>query len=299
MPKTPTQRRLEEMFVIGKPMAFNDGRGEPVVVWLQKLNPIQLGQAIRRANAARARIRSVRSAPNSEEYELIWGEVLDLGDHPDLVRTLLAETMVTSEMRAEAQLAAEEEWSDEEYLQGLRDTWNDGMSLRHLAEPDPESTRVFDELKRFETKVAEMTHDEVEAARVELESQSIEDLRARAMERQMRHLGGAAWMDEIRRCELWLGVRTPCAVCADVVAERVDSSTPHAGPHRERYFLDRAEVEELQGEPLNALLAAYQELSVDVVEGKDSGPTQDSESSSGSQPEPATEPGSGPVTASV
>lgn len=295
MPKVPTQRRLEQMYVIGRPLTFDDGKG-PVTVWLQKLNPIQLQQTLRRANAARARVRSVKSAPTSDEYDLIWCEVLDIGDHADLVRTLLAETIVSSGMRAEAQLASEEEWADEDYLQGLRDTWSDGMATAHLAEPTEESERVFAELKRFEVAVGESTKGEVDAARVELEALDLDELRRRAFDRQIRHLCGSAWMEELHRCELWLGVRTPCPACID--PGPATKLVEHVA-HRERYFVERADVDELQGEPLHALLAAYADLSVDVIEGKGLGPTPDSESSSGSQPEAAMEPGSGPVDATA
>lgn len=299
MPKIPVKRRLGDLYVTGRPLTFDDGSGRPpIVVWLQKLNPIQLGMALRKANAARSRVRSVRSTPDSEEYGLIWSEVMDIGDRESLIRTLLAETVVVSQIRAEAQLAVEEEWADEDYLQGLKDAWSDGLAVKHLADPDEETSRVFAELQRFDDAAKLMTADDVATARTELESLTDEVLRNRAMDRQITNLAGTAWMEEIHRCELYYGTREPCDVCLAAWDEARPDDRAH-GTHQVRYFGARDEVDELQAVPLQALLMAYQELSVDVTEGKDSGLTPDSENLSESQPEAETADGSGLVDATA
>ena len=60
------------------------------------------------------------------------------------------------------------------------------------------------------------------------------------------------------------------------------------------YFKDRSEIDDLPLEVYVKLQSAYQELSVDPLEGKDSGVTDTSSDLSDSPESPATEPASSP-----
>jgi hypothetical protein len=271
------RRRLEDLYVLGKEITFDDGAGEPVTVWLQKLNPVELSTSLRRANAARSRVRTVRNDPTSDEYQAYWLEVLDFESPEQLAEYLAGERSIRAQEREEARLGAEEEWDKDGYLQGLRDAWVNGMGEAHLLEPDEESQRVLDELNRFAEAATLAAADEVASIRAEFESWTLEALREEAMERVIAYHSNAAWLDEFHRCELWRGVRDPAN-------------------HSRYYFDKREEINNLSATVVNRLSSEYAELSVDVVEGKGSEETPSSSSSSAPADEAGTAVSSGLVT---
>lgn len=262
----PAKRRLEDLYVVGREVTIDDGRGDPVVVWMQKLNPVELNSVMRIANATRARIRSVRSDKNSDEYMSMWLDVLEWERKEDLIEYLVAESLMRIQERHEAELAAEEEWSEDNYLQGLRDAWEDGLRERHMTEPeDPEVRRVLAELERFSKEADERAADDIAAARAELAELPVEVLQERALDRVINYRSNAAWLEEFHRAELLYGIR------------QVEN-------HKAYYFTSRAQLDQLTGEVLSALFAEYSQLSVDVTEGKDSEGTPTSSDSSDRSP---------------
>jgi len=272
-----TRRRLEDLYITGKELIFDDGNGEPVVIWLQKLNPIDMGSCMRRAGAARAKVSSVRSDPESDAYQALWSEVLDVGtSETGLVDYLAAEVVITAQETAEAKVGAEEEWSKDGYLQGLRDSWEESLSDKYNEDPeDEDALRVHDELKKFADQATVVAEEMIAENRAELETESRSVLQEKVMERVIQYRSNAAWLDEFHRAQLWMGVRDP-------------------KNHRERYFTNRETIEQLSGPVLTRLLNEYQALSVDISEGKDSRQTLDSSPSSEPSPKEATPVSSGP-----
>jgi len=267
---------LEDLYIVGKELSFDDGGGEKVTVWLQKLNPVELSTALRRANAARARVLTARTQPDSEEHQSFWLEVLDFETKESLVEYLINERGVRIQERAEAELASHDEWAKDGYLQGLRDAWEDGLSERHVMEPDEESERVLNEINRFVDDAAKIVAPEMDELRATYESTVIDDLRDEVFTKILSYRGNTAWLDEFHRCELWKGVRDP-------------------KDRRAYYFEKREDLDYLTASITNQLMAEYASLSVDVVEGKDSEETPSSSNSSAPANEAATGASSGLV----
>lgn len=265
----PAKRRLQDLYVVGKDETFPDDQGEPITVWLQKLNPVESGEAMRKANAARARVLSVQFAPESDAYQALWLEVLEMGDRDALVTYLSGEPILRALEREEARLSFEEPWVTDGYLVGLKDAWEAGLEERHLLAPDEESERVWADLQRFAALVQEVVDEEAATIRASFEAKSDDELRKLALERVITYQSNAAWLDEMHKCELWKGVREP-------------------DDHSALYFATRPEVDALQREVLQRLLNAYAELSVDVTEGKGSEETPASSTSSASADGAAT-----------
>lgn len=270
------KRRLEDLYVIGKEVSFDDGSGDVITVWLQKLNPVELSTALRRANAARSRVRSVKSDPESDEYQSYWLEVLDFETKDSLALYLSGEKTMSLQEREEAKLAAEEEWAEHDYLQGLKDAWLGGLADQHQTDPDDETTRVRDELARFSDTAGVIVTQESEAIIADLMAKDIELLQEEALERVIAYHANVAWLDEFHRCELWRGVRDPAK-------------------HTIYYFDKRDQIDSLSAVVANRLYAEYADLSVDVTEGKGSEETPNSSSSSAPAVEAATEVSSGLV----
>lgn len=285
-----SKRRLEDLFVRGDFQTFDDGKGEPITVWLQKLSPIETSSALRRAGAARARVRAVKSDRGSDDYLDLWLEVEQWEAADSLIDYLLAETQAEVELRVEAQLGAEEEWAEEGYLQGLRDSWADGGEDAWVSDPESpagiEAARVMAELKRFTEAVAAEVDPEVAAARAQLEATPIEALRDQALDRVISYRSSQAWLDEFHLCELFYGVH-------EAVPDAVRPGQWVALPTR--YWRKREDIDRLQAQVLAPLKEAYARLSVDITEGKGSGETPTSSDSSGQPPEPAMGESSGLV----
>lgn len=256
-------RRLTDLYVVGNELKIDDGRHEPETIWVQKLNPVEHETAMRRAAGARAR---VLTGKHEEETEMAQDEAEQLGREV-WVDYLVSDVLGKKVAALEAELAAEEEWSKEDYLQGLKDVWE--ASMEKALEEDPEDAsaiRVRDELSRFRDLLEERINGEREALTQDFESKDDEDLERRVVDRLLQTRADLAWLGEFRKCEVWLSVR------------EVDN-------HRKKYFEGRQEVDDLAHETVMQIMNFYQNLQVDPQEGKDSGATPTSSSSSES-PDP-------------
>lgn len=257
----PKKRRLQDLFVTGKEVSINDGSGDPVVVWIQKLTPVDHETAMRRANARRALFLSIRRMPETEEYQACAMDVYEADDDA-LIAEIVEGELAQKRLAIAAELAADEEWSKDDYLQGLEDAWTENLNERYNEEPeDPEAKRVFIELKRFADTVDERLADEREALMNDRSGYDRDELEQIVIKERIETLADLEWMKEYRKCELWLSIR-------------------ESEDHSKRYFRQRADVDDLAQQVLSPLVVAYQELQVDVVEGKDSGEIPDSSPSS-------------------
>lgn len=277
------KRRLQDLYVVGQELTIDDGKG-PVVVWLQKLNPVENEDALRRANAMRARMLISRNNEDSEEFQVALGEAFDYGNRENLVDYLIENDVAEVRLSRTAEEEAKDKWSKDGYLQGLRDAWvgtPDAPGLKDVYvenKDDPEASRVFGELKKFDNTVEAEIAGEKDRLRRDYEGMAEDDLRRKVAVRFVESRADAAWFREYARAEVYYATREP-------------------DKHKQRYFETRREVDELETAVLLSLQKAYAALKVDPLEGKDSGETEDSSPSSES-PEPVvTDLFSGPLDA--
>lgn len=261
-------RRLSDLYRRGVEVTVADDEGDdPVRVWLQKLNPVENESAIRAANAYRARVLMKKRQPDSEEFLATMNEVIDYSPE-DLVQYLAVYKVATEAEALEAEYAEEKDWTKDDYLQGLRDSWEEGgLKERYFAQDkendilDPEAQTCFDEIERFTTGVDARLEQERTALAKDYEQRSHEELQEMVMDQIFRMQADLQWMMEYHKMELYLGVRNP-------------------ENHKERYFEARAEVDELEAEVVGRLVEEYQTLTVGVTEGKDLPEKEDSSSAS-------------------
>lgn len=275
------KRRLTDMYrVQSDPIVFDDGDGDPITVIVRKLNPVDHEGALRNANAARSRTATLKNNPEDEEYQSQWSQVLEY-DRDDLTRFLLEERRMNRSPILEAELAAEDEWSKEGYLEGLQNSWMEGgLKERYAENPeDVEAKRVLDELERFASKLDEIVQAEVDNFEDDLDRKDVEDLRKMVFDRLMVSAASLAWLHEYRRSEVFYSTRTEDG--------------------KERYFKHRDEVSELPPEIFNRLSEVYQQVAVSVVEGKGLQATETSSLSSDQPESPEPEPDSGPEDAAT
>lgn len=288
-----TTRRVDDLYVLGRPFELSDGKTDaegveplpPVEVWLQKLDPLDADKTLRKANAAKARMLMVRSDEESEEWLEIYADVATF--HVEAMAEFLAtEELAEYEASVEAEQAAEEEWSKDDYLQGLRDAWNgsrDEPGLKEAAEDDPEREKCWAELKRFAEQIAPRVEDEKRRLIEDIKHRPIEELRKDAVRQYIERRASSVWLNEFRICEIAYGVRD-------------------AANHDRYYFgakgketedIDWNRVRRLPPESFAALSNAYGELVVPPQEGKDLPEAPSSSQPSGLSGEVETVPASG------
>lgn len=255
------KRRLTDLYQIGKEITFDDGSGEPVAVYVRKLNPIDQETAIRKANAARARVYATGRDIESDEYAELLSQAIEIGTREDLIAYLIQGRLAEFTEAKEAELAAEEEWAEDSYLEGLREAWEGTLQERYLIDKeDSEARHVYEELQRFAGLVTPYLEDEKAALEQLYVDKDLAELRELVADQLVTISADIAWVREYRKCELWLATRDP--------------------ETKGRYFESRDEVDQLPAEVHNRLMEEYQSLNVSVPEGKDSRATDDSSPSS-------------------
>lgn len=279
------RRRLGDLYVLGKPLTLDDGNG-PVDVWLQKINPVEHEDSLRRAGQARAVHLSYVRDKTSDMFISAAQDTRDFASHDSLVATAISRNLVDFMNRTEAEIAAEEEWSKDDYLQALVDRWqgdelNDDLGLKAVFAKhpeDPEAKRVHDELARYEAQVEKIVAPERERLLEDWKDAPLDELIDIATEKLLERRADNVFMQEAEIWQLYYAVRLP-------------------ENHSKRYFDDVDEVRVLEEPVRTELLMHYALLTVGVTEGKGSeGIPVSSPSSEPSEPE-ATEVSSGPLVA--
>jgi hypothetical protein len=274
------RRRLNDLYVVGRPVIVGEDTPEPVEIWLQKLNPVQNEDALRRANAARTRARAFGKDKDSEEYLDAVANVNDFASREVLIDLSIAEELRLRRSRIEAECAAEDEWAADDYLQGLVDEWEGTPDAPGLKErwaedhDDPEAARVKSEIDRFDEKVRVLVEAEHENLKRDYENTPDDVVLDKAVERVLEQRAVTAFILEYENWQLYYAVRDP-------------------DHHTELYFENVEQVKSLEERTKEILLLNYRELMVEQTEGKDSPGTPGSSPSSEPAEPAETDPSSG------
>lgn len=271
------KRRLTDLYLVGRQESFDDGGGEPVAVWLQKLNSLEQIDAAQAADGQRSVVIAAIRDHDSDLWKQAWTEADRLEGTKELVEYLTVEDEAREQMAQEARLEAEDEWTKDSYLDGLRRAWNeDGLRERYQEDPeDADARRVWTELQRFNDTVREAVEDRMAPLRKEYEDMPVEVLKQKVAERLLEVIARQRWIKEFYRQQIFIGVRDP-------------------ENHRQRYFDTLEEIDILADPMRRKLEMLFDALNVDAMEGKGS-PVSPSSSQPSEQPElVATGAGSGP-----
>jgi hypothetical protein len=265
-------RRLGDLYVRGRELAPSDGEGEPVKVWLAKLNEIDREAALRRANAAKARFMIDADNEDGDLFAAAYAEFRVIEERDEVMAFVIAEDVGKARRRIEAQHALDEEtWGKDDYLQGLVDSWyggdesQPGLSSVYEEDPeDPEAKRVLGELERFRQLVNAEVESDTARLMMDYEGVSIDSLWRKGAHRILELRANDAFAREYRRQQLFFALRDPVN-------------------RRMRYFERVSEIDDLDDDLRDYLFEQYEDLMVDRTEGKDSPPPAASSTSSVSE----------------
>lgn len=255
-------RKLNDLFVTGKEFAIGDDSGaDPVTIWMQKLNPAEHSLAVRRANAERAKIYALKKADRECPYcggstdekdilDSLLNSVYDM--KPNHRRDILVDAEMDNKTASiNAELAAEDEWATDDYLAGLMEAWPTlEVDWANDPEAHPEGKRVKAELDRFKVQASELIQQAREDIVAKYEMYSEDEIVRKMLDHLVEQHADFAWLQEYRMQQLFYSVRDP-------------------QKKKDHYFTERSEVDQLSVEVLARLIDEYQNLSVDVIEGKE------------------------------
>ena len=277
------RKRLSDLYVVGCDFTVVDDNDNGDDVWLQKLNPVEHTDAARSANAYRSRQKALAADVDSDLYQAALGEITEFADKDVLLTMALAEEIAQARSRVEAMQGDEEEWKKDDYLQGLVDLWlgrplegEPGLRAAYDKDPeDPEASKVFAELRRYDEQVEKETEKEIRALKEDALSLPHSELVARATEAYINKQLTNVFVDEYNNWMVYFGVRDP-------------------KNHSQRYFESVAEVRVCNAQVKTALILQMQRISVDPLEGKGSAATDASSQPSEPQEPVETEGSSSP-----
>lgn len=247
------KRRLSDLYVVGKEVEVEDPNGgDPIVVWIQKLSPVQHEAVLRDSGAARAPILALKHLPfGHEDLAPYESELEESLRHLSIVDVLAAKKEGAVRAAKEDEVAALDEWADENYLQSLTDAWEADLMVEWAKDNEHvEAARVHDELERFNALVDKKTEADMRHVRKDYERMDPEEAYQEALHQVIDFASDIRWMTEYRRQELYYAVRE----------SQQDSRT--------LYFEDVSEVGELSGEVFTILLREYQGLTLNPLEVK-------------------------------
>ena len=261
------RRRLGDLYVRGKEMSFDDGSGEPVVVWLQKPNEIERDSIIRRANAAKARHHLEGQHEEGELFVSTAGSIREFLDRDGILDIVAAQELFRLRERVEAQFTEDEEgWGKDGRIKGLLEAWigtddEPGLAATHAEdENDPEAVRVKGEIEAFNADVDARVEEQRADVYREWDDTPEAELVLMAAREVVKRRGDEVFMREWGRQQIFYSVREP-------------------DDHHKRYFGTITEVDDLDDRIRSRLDTALSHLVVTPSEGKDLPATDSSNSS--------------------
>lgn len=241
-------RKLSDLYVTGKELTIDDGNGDPVKLYVRKITPLDAEEAYRAANAAKVKAMTAKTDPEDLTFQIVR-ERCDQMVKDDIVEQLAEYELQKKRLVIEAELEAEDRWSNDDYLQGLHDAWNSGLKKKHFTDPDEETKRVFDEMQEFDHELNKRLEKEKEAFLKDLKGLSAQKLKDRYFDEQFERQGEIAWITEYRKQELFFAVRD-------------------AEDHDVKAFESPREIDSVSPKLIEMLRETYTDLSVEGLEGK-------------------------------
>ncbi len=248
-------KRLVDLYTLGTEVSFEDpDGGPPLVVWLKKPQPFELEVAMNRANQQRAKVLTLKKLPADHDDVVAYGAQVDelFENKEEMISFIAAEELGKAMRSVESEIAFSDEWSKDDYLDGLQGAWEE-LQPHYYSEDYPEehaeAVRVFDELKRFK--------DQVEAA-FELKKAGVIrgfeikldfELKELAIEKLIEMRADMRWIEEFKNSQIWLAVK-------------------NNDDRRTNYFENREEVDLLDSRVKGKLLDHLEMLTVAPEEGK-------------------------------
>lgn len=241
------KKTLQDLFVQGAVHTFDDGT-DKVEIYFKKLNSFESETAFKKANALRAAVLSVKFKEDDDPDKLVfYSEVYELGDSvEDLADLILADSVADVYAKAEQRASEQEEWKKDGRIQGLFDSWRDGLNDEYALEKSEESVAVFEQLQEFSEAVKKIAEAELEREKRDLLKKPLKTLQKLLVDKMIDIEANHKWVVEYNKWEVFFSARD------------IEDHSVKIFPSRE--FLD-----EIDDGFFSQLLVAYKSLVIDDV----------------------------------
>lgn len=277
-------KRVTDLFEEGREVVLDDDLDDPVLVWVNKLNPFEMEEARKDGSVGRARALMRLEDLDSPE-RLMFEQALTGRTVESLADALVYAHQNEDYVRALDDIKADPEWKDR--LDVLERA--DQQMLDAGAAPDDEEQARLAKLNQeYMARVRELTDQYQGERREDFKGMDLEALQERYRESYRDQAGSAGFLNEYRTTELYYALR-------DCQAKAGDSlGWDHtACSHRTRLCESRAEVRELPEGLINKVREAIVLLNMSP---RDAGNSDAPASSSASSEQPSAPEAATPST---
>lgn len=274
-------RRVTDLFVEGTEMVLDEH--DPVIVWINKLNPFQVDEARKDGQAARTRYTLALNDPRSEESQEFDLRSANLDDDT------LAAGMAQAKYQQFLVAAADDMRSDKEWAEKSNALDRASEQLADRPVDDPERVAMDKLAEEYYAELEERADAKREAEREGLRALPHEELRQKYRQQWIEERATSAFLTEYRITELWYALRE----CFSSGKDDNGRWKHEKCDHRIKLLDDRQQVRQLPDELIRQARHAVENLVVDDRSSKDSA---EARKSSGSSPRPNAQEGSAPST---
>lgn len=267
---TKAKAHLSDLYRRGASLTLDDGDVGEVEVYLKKLNPIEAKEAREKGNAARARVLMKRKDKDSDIWLDAYTRVIDM-EEEERVSLIVAPEVLKRRIEVEVEVAHEDEWLENDYLDGIHEAWQDGLDVQYqsarekvddgveeeeLEKGEKEALKAMEEMTRFSDQVDKIMKSETSAIERPIKSYEEEQLIEKAVESLFEKESYDAWVDAF-------------------LAARIYFATRDVNDHAKKHFRTFRDAQEVEPEVLTALLEGYRKVElVDLeVKGSEQSPT--------------------------
>lgn len=287
-------KKLTDLYTPGKEVVFEDG----TVMWLQVMNPFEVDDARKDAQAARGRLTNALKAIGSQDFDAVMGSFLARGKEnaiSDLVNAKSLEWYI----KAQQEIEVDPEWTERMAI--IERTSEESVAVGlEPAEKEYLATINNEWLAEIDKRLRE----EQEYQRGHWERMSEAELLEEYREVYLDKRGNDLAVREYNLTEMYYG----CRVCDAAPDEdgHFSADAHKACNHKERVFETKEEVRELPEELVVQIRTGFDALSMSVRDARfsrrqgsssDSSPLpSEAEASTLSIPDetPASAPGTSP-----
>ena len=249
----PKRKKLSDLFVTGTEVEFRDGSDNPPKVWIQKLTPHETQEAADKARPEKMKILSIRKLPDDDPAKLRYIDEVEtsLESKEDMMNFIISDKLEKAAISAQEEVASRDQWSKDDYLDGLQEAWREELKDRYFEDPeDEEASRVYEQLQKYTEEVTKEIKAKSLELRNEVDHLKEDELKRRCVNKLITIYSDSALLETFEKWKLYFAVRDP-------------------EKHSKKYFSSPEEIDGLQGPVLERLRDAYAELTVDGFEGKD------------------------------
>lgn len=277
-------KRVTDLFEEGREVILNDDLDDPVLVWVNKLNPFEMEEARKDGSVGRARAMMRLEDPESPE-SLLFDQALQGRSAENLVAALVYAHQNEDYVHALDDIKADEEWTERI---DVLDRADQQMFDAGTAPDDEEQKRLAELNHAYMARVQELTAEHQEKRKSDFEGLDLDALRDLYRQSYRDQAGSSGFLNEYRTTELYYALRDCTAKPNDNLGWDHSSCS-----HRTRLCESRAEVREL---PEGLIVKVREAITILNMGPRDAGNSDAPASSSASSERPSEQADATPST---